>query len=53
MNAVHNQESKVVNIDKNAAYPKAVDELKQKKELLEKVEPRQSKYLNNRTLAGP
>ena len=33
---------------KNAAYPKAVDELKAKEELSEQVELRQNKYLNNR-----
>ena len=32
---------------KNAAYPKAVDELKAMDELSEQVELRQNKYLNN------
>ena len=32
---------------KNAAYPKAINELKEKEELAESVELRQSKYLNN------
>ncbi len=32
---------------KNAAYPKAIDELKEKEELAQSVELRQSKYLNN------
>lgn len=32
----------------DAAYPKAIDELKAKKELSEDVELRQNKYLNNR-----
>ena len=32
---------------KNAAYPKAVDELKEKEELSQQVELRQNKYLNN------
>jgi len=31
----------------NAAYPKAIDELKEKEELFEQVELRQNKYLNN------
>ncbi len=31
MNAVHNQEPRVINVDKNAAYPKAIEELKEKK----------------------
>lgn len=46
--AVHNQQPRVINLDKNAAYPKAIDELIAKKELSEQVELRQNKYLNNR-----
>jgi len=38
----------VINLDKNAAYSKAIDELKAKKELSKQVELRQNKYLNNR-----
>jgi transposase-like protein len=34
-------------VDKNAAAPKAFDQLKPKKELPETVELRQKKYLNN------
>jgi len=37
----------VINVNKNAAYPKAIDELKEKEELSTKVELRQNKYLNN------
>ena len=37
----------MINVDKNAAYPKAIDELKAKEELPESVELRQNKYLNN------
>ena len=48
LKAVHNQEPRVINVDKNAAYPKAIDELKEKKQLSETVELRQNKYLNNR-----
>jgi len=48
LNAVYTQEPRVINVDKNAAYPKAVDELKEKEELSEQVELRQNKYLNNR-----
>lgn len=44
---------RVINVDKNAAIPKAIAELKQKKQLSEEVELRLNKYLNNRTLAGP
>ena len=47
LSAVHTQEPRVINVDKNAAYPKAVDELKEKEELAEQVELRQNKYLNN------
>jgi len=31
LKAVHNQEPRVINLDKNAAYSKAIDELKAKK----------------------
>ncbi len=48
LNAFHTQEPRVINVDKNAAYPKAVNELKEKEELSEQVELRQNKYLNNR-----
>lgn len=48
LKAVHNQEPRVINVDKNAAYPKAMNKLKEEKELLEKVKLRQNKYLNNR-----
>ena len=47
MKATHTQEPRVINVDKNAAYPKAIDELKEKEELFEQVELRQNKYLNN------
>jgi len=47
LSAVHAHEPRVINVDKNAAYPKAVDELKEKEELSEQVELRQNKYLNN------
>ena len=47
LKAVHNQEPRVINVDKSAAYPKAIDELKVKEELHEQVELRQNKYLNN------
>lgn len=48
LKAVHNQEPRVINVDKNAAYPKAINELKEKQQRLEAVELRQNKYLNNR-----
>ena len=47
LNAVHTQQPRVINVDKNAAYPKAIEELKEKEELPELVELRQRKYLNN------
>lgn len=47
LKASHNQEPRVVTVDKNAAYPKAIDELKIKKELPQTVKLRQKKYLNN------
>lgn len=37
----------MITVEKNAAYPKAIDELKAKEQLLQKVELRQKKYLNN------
>ena len=47
LNAVHTQSPRVINVDKSAAYPKAIDELKAKEELSEQMELRQNKYLNN------
>jgi len=52
LNAVHTQFPRVINVDKNAAYPPAVDELKAKEQLPETTELRLVKYLNNRALAG-
>ncbi len=48
LKATHNQEPRVINVDKNAAYPKAIDELTEKEELSEKAKLRQNKYLKNR-----
>ncbi len=53
MKVPHTQNPRVINVDKNAAYPKAFDELKVKKELCEQVELRMNKYLNNLALAKP
>ena len=47
LKAVYTQEPRVINVDKNAAYPKTINELKEKEELFEQVELRQNKYLNN------
>ncbi len=43
----HTQSPRVVNVDKNAAYPKATDTLKADDTLPETTELRQNKYLNN------
>ena len=43
----HTQTPRVITVDKNAAYPVAMDELKQDKTLKAETELRQSKYLNN------
>ena len=48
MLAPHTQSLWVINVDKNAAYPKAIDEMKAESELSVSVELRQNKYLNNR-----
>ena len=47
MNASHNQEPRVINVDKNSAYPPAIDELKSDLTLPEATELRPVKYLNN------
>lgn len=47
LGAKHTQAPRVITVDKNAAYPVAMDELKQDKTLKAEIELRQSKYLNN------
>ena len=47
LGALHTSSPRVITVDKNPAYPKAIDELKAKKELPKKVKLRQKKYLNN------
>jgi transposase-like protein len=47
LRAEHTQTPRVVTVDKNAAYPVAMDELKQDQTLKAETELRQSKYLNN------
>lgn len=47
LKAVHTCSPRVITVDQNAAYPKAIDELKQKEELPKQVKLRQKKYLNN------
>jgi len=48
LNASHTQFPRVINVDKNAAYPAAVDDLKADEQLPATTELRQVKYLNNR-----
>jgi len=48
LNASHTQFPRVINVDKNAAYPPAVDNLKADEQLPETTQIRQVKYLNNR-----
>jgi transposase-like protein len=43
----HTQTPRVITVDKNAAYPIAMNELKEDKTLKAEIELRQSKYLNN------
>jgi len=47
MNAEHNQSPRVINVDKNAAYPKAIDNLIADENLPKTTELRPVKYLNN------
>ena len=47
LRATHNQSPCVINVDKNAAYPPAIDELKAESTLAQSSELRQNKYLNN------
>ena len=43
----HNKQPRVINVDKNAAYPIAFEELKQSGLLSQECKLRQKKYLNN------
>jgi len=45
--ASHTSEPRVINVDKNAAYPKAFNERKAEGHILDDCELRQVKYLNN------
>jgi transposase-like protein len=47
LKATHTQEPRVINVDKNAAYPTAVEDLKVESVLSKSAKLRQSKYLNN------
>ena len=48
LKAAHTQEPRVINVDKSPAYPKAIEQLKDKKELSKQVELRLNKYHYNR-----
>ena len=48
LQASYTQQPRVINVDQNAAAPKAIDEMKAEEELPLSVELRQNKYLNNR-----
>src|SRR3712207_4802744 len=43
----HNQAPRVITVDKNAAYPAAIDALKAEETIEQETELRQSKYLNH------
>jgi transposase-like protein len=47
LRAKHTQSPRVITVDKNAAYPVALEELKQDQTLKAETELRQLKYLNN------
>jgi IS6 family transposase len=47
LKAQHTQTPRVINVDKNAAYPVAMEALKEDETLAETTELRQVKYLNN------
>jgi len=48
LKAAHTQEPRVINVDKNAAYPPAVEQLQADEQLPKTTQLRQVKYLNNR-----
>lgn len=47
LSAPHNQLPRVITVDKNPAYPPALEQLKDEKELSKETLIRQIKYLNN------
>ena len=47
LKARHRQKPRVINVDKNAAYPPAVNDLKVEATLLKETELQPIKYLNN------
>ena len=47
LSAPHTQIPRVINVDKNAAYPRVIDQLQADEQLPETTQLRQVKYLNN------
>ena len=47
LKARHNRQPRVINVDKNAAYPPAIEKLKEDEISEKNSELRQVKYLNN------
>ena len=47
LSSPHNQSPRVITVDKNPAYPPAIEQLKDKKSLSKETIIRQAKYLNN------
>lgn len=47
LSSPHNQSPRVITVDKNPAYPPAIDQLKDEKDLSKETIIRQTKYLNN------
>lgn len=47
LKAQHTQAPRVINVDKNAAYPVAMETLKEEETIAEETQLRQCKYLNN------
>jgi len=47
LKAAHNSSPRVINVDKNTAYSKAIEELKAEKILAQSCKLRQNKYLSN------
>lgn len=47
LNAAHTQTPRVINVDQNAAYPPAMEQLQKDKTLPKRTKLRQVKYLNN------
>ncbi|GMA65777.1 hypothetical protein GCM10025859_62170 [Alicyclobacillus fastidiosus] len=47
LSSPHNQTPRVITVDKNPAYPPALQQLKDKTEIRQETSIRQTKYLNN------